>query len=55
MAPRHITQTDAIRELVQRINEEKRKIEDALEMIRDYSRQLNSLADDTQQHLIGKE
>ena len=36
MAPRHITQTDAIRELVQRINEEKRKIEDALEMIRDY-------------------
>lgn len=49
-----ITQTDAIRELVERITEEKRKIEDALEMIRDYSRQLNTLADDTQQRLIGK-
>jgi hypothetical protein len=54
MAPRHTTQTDAIRELVEKIVEEKRKIEDALELIREYSKQLNSLADDTQQRLIGK-
>ena len=54
MAPRQTTQTDAIRELVEKIIEEKRKIEDALELIREYSKQLNSLADDTQQRLIGK-
>jgi chaperonin cofactor prefoldin len=54
MAPRHTTQTDAIRELVEKIVEEKRKIEDSLELIREYSKQLNSLADDTQQRLIGK-
>jgi chaperonin cofactor prefoldin len=54
MAPRHVTQTDAIRELVEKIIEEKRKIEDALELIREYSKQLNSLADDTQQRLIGR-
>jgi len=54
MAPRHTTQTDAIRELVEKIVEEKRKIEDSLELIREYSKQLNSLADETQQRLIGK-
>ena len=54
MAPRHTTQTDAIRELVEKIIEEKQKITDALELIREYSKQLNSLADDTQQRLIGK-
>jgi len=54
MAARNVTQTDAIRELVEKISIEKDKIADALEMIRDYSRQLNSLADDTQQRLIGR-
>jgi hypothetical protein len=53
-ARQHVTQTDAIRDLVEKITEEKRKIEDALEMIRDHSRQLNALADDTQQRLIGR-
>ena len=38
----------------EKIIEEKQKITDALELIREYSKQLNSLADDTQQRLIGK-
>jgi hypothetical protein len=54
MAPRQQTQTDAIRELVEKIIAEKEKIQDALELIREYSKQLNGLADDTQQRLIGR-
>lgn len=53
-ARQNVTQADAIRDLVEKIAGEKQKIEDALEMIRDYSRQLNALADDTQQRLIGR-
>jgi hypothetical protein len=53
MAPRQ-TQTDAIRELIAKITDEKQKIEEALEMIRDYAKQLNALADDSQQRLIGR-
>jgi hypothetical protein len=49
------TQSDAIRELVEKIVDEKQKIQDALEMIREYSKQLNSIANDTQQRLIGRE
>ena len=53
MAPRQ-TQTDAIHELIAKITDEKQKIEEALEMIRDYSRQLSALAGDTHQRLIGR-
>jgi methyl-accepting chemotaxis protein len=51
---RTVQNTDDIRELVEKIQHEKKKIEDALEAISEYSERLRKTSDETQQRLIGK-
>ena len=52
--PRQMSQTDTVRYYVELIQEEKRKIEEALEAIREYAEKLSSAATDAQQRLIGR-
>lgn len=56
MAPRerNLSQADEIRQLIELIQNERRKIDDALGAIQDYTERLNIAAADTQQRLIGR-
>ena len=51
---RSIQNTDVMRELIEAIQHEKKKIEDAIEAISEYSERLRKVSDETQQRLIGK-
>lgn len=55
MAPqRQMSQTDTVRQLIELIQMEKHKIEEALENIRDYAEKLAAASGEAQQRLIGR-
>jgi hypothetical protein len=55
MVQRQMTQTETVRHLIELIQIERHKIEDALEAIRDYAEKLSEASDEAQQRLIGKQ
>jgi len=51
---KQMSQTDTVRMYIELIQEEKKKIEDALEAIREYAEKLASVSGEAQQRLIGR-
>jgi hypothetical protein len=49
------TQTDIVRTLIELIEDERRKISDALEAIAEYSHKLHLATTEAQQRLIGRQ
>ena len=51
---RQMSQTDTVRHYIELIQEEKQKIEQALEAIREYAQKLSAASGEAQQRLIGR-